>query len=214
MSSKNTPNKPLLRGFIHQCAFFFSMGACTLLIAKSSSDLTLIASIIYSFGLLLMLGVSATYHRIHWEPKQRLLLKRLDHSAIFILIAATATPLSLLSLPDESGRQFLTIMWAAAGAGILQSLFWAKAPKFVTAIFYVGMGWLTLPYLPELKNSLGSTLVSFILGGGVVYTLGAVFYALKRPNFFPRTFGYHELFHTFTVVGAALHFMVIYKLIN
>lgn len=205
--------KPLLRGVLHQEAFFISLGACCLLIAKSSNDLSLIASVIYSIGLLLLFGISAIYHRIHWQPQPRAFMKRLDHSAIFILIAGTFTPICMLALPQNSGHQLLTVIWIAAMAGILQSIFWVKAPKYATAIFYVTMGWFALPYVSELKNSLGPTSLSLIISGGIVYTLGAVFYALKKPNLFPGVFGYHELFHFFTIIGAGLHFIVIYQLI-
>lgn len=206
--------KPRLRGVLHQEAFFISLGACSLLVAKSTTNFSLIASLIYSIGLLLLFGISTIYHRIHWQPTPRSFMKRLDHSAIFILIAGTFTPICLLALPPTSGHQLLLVIWIAAMAGILQSIFWVKAPKYVTAIFYVTMGWFALPYISELKNSLGTTSLTMIISGGVVYMVGAVFYALKKPNLFPGIFGYHELFHFFTIIGAGLHFIVIYQLIT
>ncbi|NCN42445.1 hemolysin III, partial [bacterium] len=183
--------KPLLRGYFHQEAFFVTLGAGAMLIAKSSHGETLISSLIYTIGLLMMFGISALYHRPHWQPKARSLLKRLDHSAIFILIASTATPLCLLALPKAEGDQFLIVIWCAAIAGILQSIFWTKAPKMVTAIFYIVMGWLAVPYLADLKSSLGPLQLSLLIVGGVFYTLGAGFYALKRPRLFPAILGYH-----------------------
>lgn len=209
-----TIGKPLLRGVLHQQAFFIALGACSLLIAKSTYDISLIASIVYTVSVLLLFGISTIYHRIHWQPTPRAFMKRLDHSAIFILIAGTFTPICLLALPAQSGHQLLLVIWIAAVVGIFQSIFWVKAPKYVTAIFYVTMGWFALPYLNELKNSLGPVLLALIFSGGVVYTIGAIFYALKKPNLFPGVFGYHELFHLFTIIGAALHFIVIYQLIN
>jgi hemolysin III len=214
MSDEVVKKKPKLRGYFHQEAFFISLGASMLLIAKSSTTLSLAASIIYAFGLLFLFGISAIYHRIHWEAKPRAILKRLDHSAIFILIASTATPLCMLALPEKDGHQFLLIIWGAALIGILQSVFWGKAPKFVSAFFYIGMGWLAVPYVNELKASLGGAQVSLIVIGGVVYTVGAIFYATKKPKLSPDFFGYHELFHFFTLIGAALHFIVIYQLIK
>jgi hemolysin III len=206
--------KPLLRGYIHQEAFFVALGGCAVMISKSSSMVMFAASLTYSLGLLLMFGISAIYHRPHWEPESRKFLKRLDHSAIFVLIAGTATPICLLALPEKEGFQLLIVNWLVAFAGVLQSVFWVKAPKFLTAIFYVIMGWLTVPYLSDLKVSLGLTKVALILVGGIVYTLGAVFYATKKPKLVPHIFGYHEFFHAFTVVAALLHFIVIYQLIN
>lgn len=213
MTSEVPLQKPLLRGYFHQEAFFIAIGACALLIAKSSTEKTLMAAIIYSLSLLLMLGTSAIYHRIHWPPKPRALLKKLDHSAIFIQIAGTFTPICLLALPEKEGLFLLMVIWGAAIAGILQSLFWIKAPKFITAIFYVVMGWLALPYVSLLAQSLREVKLFLIVAGGVMYTIGALFYATRKPDLVPHVFGYHELFHFFTVIAAALHFIVIYQLV-
>lgn len=209
----STAQKPLLRGYLHQEAFFIAIGACALLIAKSSQKLTLISAVVYSVGLLLMLGVSSVYHRFHWEPNARAVLKRLDHSAIFVQIAGTFTPVCLLALDEKQGSFLLLVVWLSALAGILQSIFWVKAPKYVTAAFYVVMGWLALPYISPLAESLGPTQIKLLVAGGIVYTVGSVFYALKRPKIYPHVFGYHELFHFFTIIGAILHFVVIYNLI-
>lgn len=216
-NSSTTPKllqKPLLRGYLHQEAFFIALGACALLVAKSSQFITLLAALVYSFGLLMMLGVSTVYHRVHWQPKPRALMKRLDHSAIFIQIAGTFTPICLLALNEQDGIFLLKVIWTSAVAGILQSIFWVKAPKFVTALFYVVMGWIALPYVSELAQSLGTVKISLIVAGGIVFTVGSLFYATKRPHMAPHIFGYHELFHLFTIVGAILHFIVIYQLIN
>jgi hemolysin III len=206
--------KPFLRGYLHQEAFFIALGACALLIAKSTQPITLLSAVIYSLGLLMMLGVSTVYHRIHWNPKPRALMKRLDHSAIFIQIAGTFTPICLLALEPKEGRFLLIVIWTAAIAGILQSVFWVKAPKYVTALFYVIMGWLALPYVSDLAKSLGTEKISLIVAGGIVYTVGSLFYATKKPRIVPHVFGYHELFHFFTIIGAILHFIVIYQLIS
>lgn len=214
MNALTPLKKPTLRGYFHQEAFFVTLGACVLLIAKASNDLTLIASLVYSFGLLCLFGVSAVYHRPHWQPKPRALMKRLDHSSIFICIAGTFTPVCLLALPATSGHRLLTVVWAAAFVGVLQSIFWVKAPKWFTALFYVGVGWLAVPYLSEMNASLGPQNTAGIIVGGLLYTVGAIFYAAKKPNFFPGIFGYHELFHIFTIIGAAFHFAVIYQLIR
>lgn len=207
-------SKPLLRGYFHQEAFFVALGACALLIAKSSNVISLTAGIIYSLGLLLMFGISAIYHRPDWEPKSRAIMKRLDHSAIFILIAATTTPICMLALPEESGYRFLVLMWSTATAGIIQAVVWTKAPKYITTLFYIVMGWLVWPYTTEMGEALGPSQLSLIIAGGVVYTLGAIFYATKRPRLKPNVFGYHEAFHVFTIIGATLHFIVIYRLMN
>lgn len=206
--------KPLLRGYFHQEAFFVAIGACGMLIAKAATSISLVASLVYSFGLLTLLGTSALYHRQNWEPKMRSIMKRLDHSAIFILIAGTFTPVCLLALSPEQGYHLLLVVWSFAFVGIIQSLFWVHAPKWLTAPFYVLVGWLALPYLKELQASLGLNTLLILGVGGVVYTLGAVCYAFKFPNIKPSVFGYHELFHVITIVGAVLHFTVVYQLIQ
>ncbi len=214
MSDKPLATKPLLRGHIHQGAFFVSLGATAMLIAKSSNQQSFTAAVIYSFSLLLLFGISAVYHRFHWEPPQRALMKRLDHSAIFILIAGTFTPVALLAMPNVIGHKLLWIIWSAAVIGVMQSIFWVKAPAWFSALFYVGIGWIAAPYLGTLKDSVGISGVGLLLAGGIVYTVGAVFYALKKPKLIAHIFGYHELFHLMTIFGAALHFIVIYSLIK
>ncbi len=206
--------KPLLRGHLHQAAFFFSLGACALLISKSHEMTSVISMSIYSLSLCGLFGISALYHRVHWSPKGRARMRRLDHSSIFILIAGSATPICLLALSHESGTRVVMLIWCAAMVGVLQSLFWVTAPKWVAAILYVAVGWMVAPYLPEFHVVLGTTKVSLILAGGLVYTLGAVVYALKFPNPSPRYFGYHEIFHLLVIVGAMLHFAVILGLVR
>ncbi|MNJ92515.1 hemolysin-III related [compost metagenome] len=206
--------KPLLRGHFHQAAFFFALGACAMLIASSRDVTTLIATVVYSLGLVTLFGVSALYHRPQWAPGPRTWMKRLDHAAIFVMIAGTGTPICLLALSQASGYQFLIILWSAAALGVVQSLFWVKAPKWLSAILYVGMGWLAVPYISEMKAALGLNSVILLLAGGVAYTIGALVYALKRPNPWPRVFGYHEIFHVIVIVAAVLHFLVIAQLVR
>ncbi len=213
MSTAKPLTKPRLRGYFHQEAFFVTLGACTLLMAQSSTTVAFISSLVYTIGLLLLFGISATYHRPHWQPRPRAIMKRLDHSAIFIQIAGTFTPVCLLALSIESGHRLLIIIWSFAVAGILQSIFWVKAPKYLTAFFYIVMGWLAVPYLSEMKVALGSFQLGLLIWGGIVFTVGALFYAFKWPKLYPNTFGYHELFHLFTIVGALLHFIVVYQLV-
>lgn len=214
LDSNKPATKPILRGYFHQEAFFVALGGCSLLIAKGSTGTAALASSIYSLSLLLLFGISAIYHRPTWQPAQRAILKRLDHSAIFVLIAGTFTPLALLALSENSGFQLLVLIWSVAALGIAQSIFWVKAPKYLTALFYVGMGWLAFPYLGEIKNVLGSGDQLLIIAGGILYTVGALFYAAKKPRLLPEIFGYHELFHVLTILAAILHFLVIYKLIK
>jgi hemolysin III len=205
--------KPKLRGYIHQEAFFVALGACLLLVLRSTHAATLLASAVYSLSLLTLFGMSAIYHRPTWPPKTRALLKKLDHAAIFIVIAGTLTPICLLGMPDEVGHWLLSWIWGIALLGMLQCVFWINTPKWLTALFYIGMGWVALPYMGEMSHAIGTRGIALLIGGGVAYTSGAICYALRRPNFLPGIFGYHELFHVMTLVGAALHFAIIYPLI-
>lgn len=213
-TSLKSYTKPFLRGHFHQAAFFVSLGACILLLARTHEPRSVLAALIYSFSLCGLFGVSALYHRVQWLEKGRIRMRRLDHAFIFILIAGTSTPICLLALAPEHGPQILSIIWCAAGIGILQALFLPKAPKWVSAILYISVGWISIPYLPEFRDSLGLMQVSFLVAGGIIYSAGALIYAFKFPNPNPKVFGYHELFHVMVIIAAALHFVVIDSLLK
>jgi hemolysin III len=154
-----------------------------------------------------MLGVSALYHRPHWAPTPRRWLRRADHAAIFVLVAGTWTPFTLL-LP-EHGAAMLALAWGGAAAGILQSLFWPGAPRPLTAALYLALGWAVTVFLPALHRALGIAGIGFLLLGGVLYSAGALVYVRRRPDPAPAVFGYHEIFHAFVVAAAVCHFGVV-----
>jgi hemolysin III len=206
--------KPLLRGHSHQAAFFFALGACSMLIRNAHDIKSFVATLIYSLSLVGLFGISALYHRPTWQPHQRMWMKKLDHAAIYVLIAGTATPICLLALPPVAGFKLLQLVWGAAIFGMIQSLFWVTAPKWLSAILYVTVGCLVIPYLPELKSALNTNDIWLLLGGGVVYITGAIIYALRKPDPWPQIFGYHEIFHLLVIAGAIFHFLVIYKLVR
>ncbi len=205
--------KPLLRGHFHQEAFFIAVGACAMLIAKAEGKIPTIATIIYSLSLMFLLGVSSLYHRITWQPDPRKFMKKLDHCAIYILIAGTFTPICLLALGETSGKYLLITIWAVAVLGVLQSLFYVTAPKWLSAILYIIAGYLILPFVGELKTSIGVGNLVLLICGGLSYTAGAICYAMKKPNFWPEIFGYHEVFHIWVVIGALFHFLLVYNLV-
>ena len=205
--------KPLLRGHFHQAMFFVSLGASALLIAKSNSQIEYISTIIYSIALLTMFGVSALYHRITWSPTQRLLMKRLDHAGIYVMIAGCFTPITLLALPYETGIRLLTLIWIVAFIGIIQSILFIHISKMYSAVLYLIMGYMIVPYFPELISHIGYLNLMLLIGGGVAYSVGALVYGLKRPIFKPLVFGYHEFFHVMVSVGAIFHFILIYFLL-
>lgn len=206
--------KPILRGHFHQAAFFTALGACAMMIANAKNPTEVVSSVVYTIGLAGLLGVSALYHRPHWNVVARKWMRRLDHSMIFVLIAGTFTPVCLLALPDPHGINLLKITWMVAAFGTLQSLFWVTAPRWLSAILYVGFGWLIFPYLPELRASFSTNSIWMLFWGGLAYTLGAIVYALRRPDPSPRVFGYHEIFHLFVIIGAIFHFIMVNRLIG
>ncbi|WP_454785721.1 PAQR family membrane homeostasis protein TrhA [Legionella sp. WA2024007413] len=204
--------RPLARGYIHLAAFFITLYACTILILYSNGVYAIYASIIYSGSLIGQYGVSALYHTRLWSRQKYLLLRRIDHAAIFVLIAGTATPICLLKLNKASGLHLLSILWLVALFGMLITTLWPHVPKWFRAFLYIIMGWIGVLYFPEIKSSLDPTNIQLLVIGGVTYTLGALIYAFKWPDPFPRIFGYHEVFHVFVVLGSSLHFWLNYNI--
>jgi hemolysin III len=206
--------KPLLRGHFHQAMFFIALGALIPLILACDETNVRIAVMIYAVGALVMFGVSSLYHRITWTPTQRQFWRKLDHAGIFLMIAGTYTPVALLGLSPESAKMSLWMVWIAAVIGMIQSIVWVHLPKYLTALIYLVVGYLAVPYFSELKTYLGSVNMVLIVAGGLAYTLGALCYAFKRPKLFPEVIGYHEVFHLFVNAGAIFHFAVIYRLVQ
>jgi hemolysin III len=206
--------KPSLRGISHAIACFFAAAAGVWLLQLTRTERAHGAVAIYVATLVLMFAVSAIYHLPNWSPGIRQWWRRADHAAIFTLIAGTATPFCQLALPPEAGQKLLATMWIGATLGTAQSLFWVRAPKALSAVVYVIVGSLAFPYLPEFFRALGTGGVTLILIGGFLYTVGAVVYSLKRPNPFPRVFGYHEIFHLLVIAASVVHFVAVYEVVR
>ena len=207
-------SKPMLRGVLHHTAAWAALGAGLVLVAMASSPRAAVAAAIYSLSLVVLFAVSAIYHRVQWTAERaRERMRRADHASIFVLIAGTYTPVSLLGLGGDDGRRLLIRIGGGAFAGVMLSLFWVKAPKALIAIVAVAIGWMIVPYFAQVRQLLGAY-VWLILAGGIVYTVGAIVYAIKRPDPWPRVFGYHEVFHALTLVGALLHFAAIVKIVR
>ena len=202
------PDKPLLRGVSHEIAAGVALAGWIVLALVAPPGRARLAANVYGATLLTLFLVSALYHRPTWRPRARLLMRRLDHSAIFLLIAGTYTPFCLL-LPPETGVTILRVVWGGALAGVLQSVLWVRAPKALSAAVYVLLGWVVVPVLPALRAALGAGGLALLAAGGAAYTLGAVVYAVGRPDPFPRVFGYHEVFHALVIAAAACHFAVV-----
>jgi hemolysin III len=194
-----------MRGVLHQWAAVYVLGAGSMLLALAPTVRSRVAVGIYVLSLATMFAVSATYHRPTWLPRARTWLRRADHAAIYLLIGGTYTPVAALALGADAGRQLLIAIWAGVVAGVGVALAWPSAPKWIGAVIALALGWTVVPYLPDVARMLSPWELRLIVAGGLAYTLGAIVYALKRPNPWPRTFGYHEVFHALTLVGAALH---------
>ena len=193
--------KPRLRGVSHQFAFFASLVLSALLVASAKSPPGKVASGVFGATVALLFGTSALYHRIDWAPAPRQRMRRLDHAAIFMLIAGGYTPLLAL-VPSASGsRASLVGMWAGAAVGVVKSILWPNAPKWVTAGLCVGLGWTGIGAVITRSAVIGPVGVGFIVCAGVIYSVGALIYAKKRPDPWPLVFGYHEIFHALVVLA-------------
>jgi hemolysin III len=205
--------KPLLRGVSHQVSFFIALAAGLWLISRAGGTMRW-GCVVYTFALCGQFAVSALYHRPNWKrPEVRQWWRRLDHAFIMILIAGTGTPISI-SIGTETSRTLLIVLWCGATLGALRALVWITAPKPVAAGIALVLAWLSFPYLPELSASMGPSATRWLVVGGVLYSLGALAYATKRPNPWPKVFGYHEIFHAFVVLAAACHFVSVVSVVT
>jgi hemolysin III len=204
--------KPLLRGVSHEIAAGVALAGCISLTLSAQNVRARTGALVYGLTLVALFSISALYHRPTWAPRARAWMRRLDHSAIFLLIAGTYTPICLL-LGGTKGNALLAVVWIGAVAGVVFSVAWLKAPKWLLAACAVVLGWVILPVASAVHAAVGTWGLVLIGLGGVAYTLGALTYALKRPNPFPRVFGYHEVFHALVILAAALHFAVVARLL-
>lgn len=208
MDDGATLPKPRFRGVSHQYAFLGATVAGLALTVTSPASAR-VAIGIYALSLMAMFGASALYHRGPWTDAQRVWFRRLDHSMIFVLVAGTYTPFASLVIGNPLGTIMLAVVWTGALAGIVVTLFWIDAPAWVTALIYVVLGWISVVMLPALVDEAGWMPVILLGAGGVLYTMGAVVYARKKPDPVPHVFGYHEVFHVFVIAAATVQFVAI-----
>ena len=199
---------PRLRGVLHQWAFAVFAGAGVTLFVTAATPRAKVAALVYAVCVSGLFGVSALYHRVRWSPRARRWMQRLDHSMIFVFIAGSYTPFCLLLLRGSATPLLITV-WSGAVVGIALSMAWPSAPRWVAAPPYLLLGWAALLYLPRLTAEGGVAALTLIAVGGLLYTVGAVVYAIGRPNPRPSVFGYHEVFHALTIVAAAVHFVAV-----
>ncbi|MEO6510210.1 MAG: hemolysin III family protein [Nocardioides sp.] len=215
--------KPRLRGWLHLASAPLTLAAGIVLIALSPNASTRIGSAVYAASALLLFTVSAVYHRGHWSPRTHGVLRRFDHANIFLLIAGTYTPFTVVFLQGSQRVVLLTVVWSVAVLGVLFKVFWIGAPKWLYMPIYVGMGWTGVFYIPSFAEGserlgvgIGTAVLVLVAIGGALYTVGGLVYSVRRPDPWPRWFGFHEIFHSFTILAFVSHYvgisMAVYSL--
>lgn len=200
---------------LHQWSALAAAAGGGVLVAVAASPRARLATLVYVLSLVAMLGVSAVYHRVWWRsPRARTTMRRLDHSAIFLVIAGTYTPFGLLVIEGTVAIVVLALVWGGGLAGVLLNVVWIGAPRWVGALVYLAVGWAGLVSLPQLWSGAGALVTVLVAIGGGLYTLGAVVYARRRPDPAPAVFGYHELFHALVVLAAAVHFAAVSRVVT
>jgi len=199
--------KPRLRGWLHAGTFPLALVAGLVLTLLAPEGKARVGALVFTVTAALLFGTSALYHRHTWSARANGVLKRLDHSNIFLIIAGSYTPFALTLLPGDQARTLLLIVWLGALGGVLFRVFWVGAPRWLYTPIYVALGWVAVFYFGPLLRNGGPAIVTLMTVGGLLYTLGAVVYATKRPNPSPRWFGFHEIFHAFTVAAFITHYI-------
>ena len=201
--------KPRLRGVLHQAAFAISLVTGTALVCLAEGGRARTAATVYAVSVALLFGTSAAYHRGPWTGRSREVMKRLDHSMIFILIAGTYTPFALLLLEGTTRWVVLSTIWGGAVVGVVLRNVVRRPARWLFVVLYMALGWVALSVLPQLQDTGGWAVVVLLLVGGLFYSAGAVVYATRRPDPSPRWFGFHEVFHAFTLLAFVTHYLAV-----
>ena len=199
--------KPHLRGWLHAATAPLALAAGIVLVVLSPTELTRIGSSVFAASALALFTASATMHRGRWSPRAGLWLRRLDHSSIFLLIAGSYTPFTLLLLSGSARTTLLSIAWGGAGLGILFRLFWTSAPRWLYTPIYMALGWAAVFYFPAFFDTASTAVITLMVVGGALYTVGGVVYGFRWPNPSPRWFGFHEVFHLLTIAAFVTHYV-------
>lgn len=206
--------KPRARGWIHFWSFVASVLTGTTLVALAAvtvSPRAAVGTAVYSVTVSGLFGVSALYHRRTWHSRHvQMWMKRLDHSMIFVFIAGSYTPFALLAMPERTGDVVLAVVWTGALLGVALKMAWPDSPRWLGVPLYLALGWVAVFVLPDLLQRAGVAALVLLLVGGLFYTLGGLAYGVRRPNPWPTTFGFHEVFHTATVLAALCHYVAIW----
>jgi hemolysin III len=208
-SAEEPLRRPLLRGYLHLVASGVAVAGLVGLLLIADTPRAVVGGVIFATSLILLYFTSGAYHTINWGVRMRGVLQRLDHSMIFVLIAGTYTPFCLLLANDAWGFSLLAVVWSIAAAGIVLKVAWPGAPRLLGVGLYMAAGWLGVIAGVPISEWLALTAIILLVLGGIVYTMGGLVYALRRPDPFPRIFGYHEVFHAFVIAGSVLHYTLI-----
>jgi hemolysin III len=201
--------RPRFRGVLHQAAFVVSIIAAPVLIVSANGSRARFAAAVFAVSVAVCFGASALYHRVTWSPSARRWMRRADHAGVYLLIAGTYTPVSLLVLDRTWGRVILTVVWSGAIVAALLKFVWLDAPKWVAAAVGIALGWVAVVALPQLVDRLQPSALTLLIAGGLLYSLGAVVYARRKPDPLPRVFGYHEVFHALTIAAVTCQYVAI-----
>ena len=201
--------RPLLRGYFHLAAAGAAIVGCVALLLLADSAEAYVGGAVFAASLIALYSISATYHTITWGERMRAVLKRLDHAMIFVLIAGSYTPFCLIAVSQAWGIALLAIVWSIAGAGVVLKIAWPGAPRWLGVGLYLGTGWIALVAATELADWFAVLPLVLLAAGGVLYSIGGIIYALRRPDPFPRVFGYHEVFHLFVIGGSIAHYSIV-----
>ncbi|MEU8329693.1 hemolysin III family protein [Micromonospora sp. NPDC048839] len=205
--------KPRMRGWLHTYAFFVALICGVVLCSIAATRpgwAPLVSCLIYSVTVCGLFGTSALYHRRVWSERGYQVMRRMDHSMIFVFIAGTYTPLCTMLLTPRPATVMLALVWGGALAGVAVKVVWPHAPRWVSAPLYLALGWVAVAMLPDILHGGGVAALVLLIVGGAIYSIGAVFYALRRPNPWPTVFGHHEFFHACTLLAALCHHIAIY----
>ena len=200
--------RPTWRGWIHAGTFPVTIVAGVILLVLAEGPAAKWSSAVFVLSSMLLFGNSALYHRFNWKPRTRMVLKRIDHANIFLLIAGSYTPISVLALPPEKAAFLLSLVWGGAILGIAFRVFWIQAPRWLYVPLYLLLGYGALIYIGDFFQA-NAVMMTLILIGGLFYTIGAIVYGMKKPNPVPGVFGFHEIFHTLTVLAFLCHWVAI-----
>lgn len=199
--------KPRLRGWLHAAVWPLALAALVVLVVRSPGSSLKWGVAAFMVSALLLFGVSAIYHTGSWSPRAHAMLRRFDHANIFVLIAGSYTPFALLLLTQGEATVLLTLVWVGAAVGVYFRVFWVSAPRWLYVPVYLAMGWAAIFWMGDFVRAASTAVLVLMVTGGLLYSAGGVVYGFRRPNPFPRWFGFHEVFHSLTIAAFASHYV-------